>query len=286
MNALLLSVIIVFNTIQTMVVRSYGDRTKNGKYIFNSASIFCAAICCLISAGGKMKFTSESFVYGVAFAIAFGAAALFVFLAINEGSIALTTLVMSYSLLIPTFYGIIFLGDTLGALAIIGIVLLVFSLFFSNYEKKSEEDNSKITVKWLIYITIAFVGNGMCATIQKIQNIKMGGVGSNEFMFLAYLMFAAAMLVAALIKERETILPNLKSGGVFIGARGILNAITNLLVIFLNPRIAASIMFPIISAGGVLLTIIAAVAVYKEKMTRFQQIGVLLGILAIVFLNI
>ena len=286
MNGLLLGVSILSNTFQTMASRSYGMRAKNGKYIFNAIAFSLATLLCLIPAGGKMSFSLEVLPYSFFFALAFGSCTFFNFLALNEGPIALTTLISSYSLLIPTFYGIIFLGDSLGVLAIVGIVLLLFSLFFSNYKKRGQADTGKVTAKWIIYVSIAFVGNGMCSTVQKIQNIKMGGESKNEFMFLAYMVFALAMLVAAIIKERGTVISNVKVGGVFIAAVGIFNLVTNMLVMFLNARIAPSIMFPIISAGGVLLTIVAAVLVYKEKLTRFQQIGVVLGILAIVFLNI
>ena len=286
MNGLLLGVIILSNTFQTMASRSYGMRAKNGKYIFNAIAFSLATILCLIPAGGKMNFSLEVLPYSFFFALAFGSCTFFNFLALNEGPIALTTLISSYSLLIPTFYGIIFLGDSLGALAIVGIVLLLFSLFFSNYKKRCDGETGRVTVKWIIYVTIAFIGNGMCSTVQKIQNIKMGGESKNEFMFLAYMVFALAMLVAAIIKERETIISNVKVGGAFIAAVGVFNFITNMLVMFLNARIAPSIMFPIISAGGVLLTVVAAITVYREKLTRFQQIGVVLGILAIIFLNI
>ena len=286
MNGLLLGVSILSNTFQTMASRSYGMRAKNGKYIFNAIAFSLATLLCLIPAGGKMSFSLEVLPYSFFFALAFGSCTFFNFLALNEGPIALTTLISSYSLLIPTFYGIIFLGDSLGVLAIVGIVLLLFSLFFSNYKKRCDGETGRVTVKWIIYVTIAFIGNGMCSTVQKIQNIKMGGESKNEFMFLAYMAFALVMLVTALIKERGTVISNVKVGGVFIAAVGIFNLVTNMLVMFLNARIAPSIMFPIISAGGVLLTIVAAVLVYKEKLTRFQQIGVVLGILAIVFLNI
>ncbi len=286
MNGLLLGVIILSNTLQTMASRSYGLRSKNGKYIFNAVAFLLATLCCLVPAGGKLCFTLEVLPYSFFFALAFGSCTFFNFLALNEGPIALTVLITSYSLLIPTFYGIIFLGDSLGVLAIIGIVLLMFSLFFSNYKKRDSSDTGKISVKWLIYVIIAFVGNGMCSTVQKIQNIKMGGECKNEFMFLAYLMFAVVMIAASIMKERKTIIANVKAGYVFIVAVGVFNVVTNMLVMFLNSRISPSVMFPIISAGGVLFTIAAAVLVYKEKLTRFQQVGVVLGILAIVFLNI
>ena len=48
----------------------------------------------------------------------------------------------------------------------------------------------------------------------------------------------------------------------------------------------ASIMFPIISAGGIIGTSLVSVLFYKEKLTKMQYAGLVLGIGAIVLLNI
>lgn len=43
---------------------------------------------------------------------------------------------------------------------------------------------------------------------------------------------------------------------------------------------------PLISAGGILVTFLVALAFYKEKFTKIQLIGYLCGVLSVVFLNL
>jgi multidrug transporter EmrE-like cation transporter len=45
-------------------------------------------------------------------------------------------------------------------------------------------------------------------------------------------------------------------------------------------------MFPLISAGGLIVTFIVSRFFYKEKLTRTQLVGFLLGLFAVIFLNI
>lgn len=59
----------------------------------------------------------------------------------------------------------------------------------------------------------------------------------------------------------------------------------NYLVLVLSNKMPASVMFPVISAGGVLLSALVSVMIYKEKLSAWQWLGIILGIIAIVALN-
>ena len=67
---------------------------------------------------------------------------------------------------------------------------------------------------------------------------------------------------------------------------GVANGVVNLLVMVASLTIEKSVMFPLISAGGIVLTWIISVFLYKEKLSMKQNIGLVLGIVSIVFLNL
>jgi len=54
----------------------------------------------------------------------------------------------------------------------------------------------------------------------------------------------------------------------------------------LSGRMPVSLMFSLISAGGLLVTYIVSKFLYKETLTKTQFVGFLFGLLAVVFLNI
>lgn len=64
----------------------------------------------------------------------------------------------------------------------------------------------------------------------------------------------------------------------------VLNGLTNYGVIKLNEvKFPASIMFPIISAGSIILTFVCSFILFKEKLSKRQLIGASIGVVAIVF---
>ena len=57
-------------------------------------------------------------------------------------------------------------------------------------------------------------------------------------------------------------------------------------VMIRSGRLAVSLMFLLISAGGLVITYLVSRFIYKEKLTKIQFIGFVLGLSAVVFLNI
>ncbi len=203
-------------------------------------------------------------------------------MAVKTGSLALTSLITSYSLIIPTLYGIIFLKNPTGLLFYIGLFLLIASLFLVNFEKGEK----KITKKWLVFVSLAFVCNGLCSTIQNSQQIKFNGLYKSEFMFTVYLSVMVVMLISSLITEKTTPKERFNKLAFLALGCGLANAITNLFVMLLSTRLPTSIMFPIISAGSILATAFISFSIYKERFSKLQIIGIILGTASIVCLSI
>lgn len=284
MNALLLITVVTAVVLQSILQKQYNKRNRGqGIYIFNAVSPLCACLIFLLSSLKCFGFTATLIPYILGFSVSFGSAILFTFLAVREGSLSLTSLATSYSLIIPTLYGIFFLGETPDRFIYFGFAFLVLSLFLIN----SKKDDTKINFKWVVFIVIAFFGNGMCSVIQTAQQLRFNGGYKSEFMILALLTVSVFFFMLSLLKEKTQILTSLKSNAVFMVITGIANGIANLFVMLLISRkIEASIMFPIISGGGIILTCAVSVVFLKEKLTVRQYIGLIFGVASVVLMNI
>ena len=150
--------------------------------------------------------------------------------------------------------------------------------------KKGEK--RKITVKWGVYAFLAFVGNGGCSTVQKIQQVNCHGQYKSEFMMIAYLISVVVLLVMAICSERKQVVREIKDGWIFWLMCGLGNGLVNFLVLILTNRMPSSVMFPLISAGGILATFLVSLFIYKEKLSKFQNVGLVLGIISVIFLNV
>ncbi len=283
MNFLILSVIVLSVSSRNIFRKIYSDkRGKENIYIFNMVAAITSIIFFLLWSRGNLKFDLTTTLYAVGFGICFLTCMTGMGFAIKYGSLSLTSLVLSYSLIIPTLHGIIFLKEAVKPALIIGLLLLLASLYLIN---KSDE-KSKITLKWGVFALLAFLGNGGCSTVQKMQQVACGGNYKNEFMIFAMLVVAVVMAVKGLLIDRDFEQLSFKNGGICAPAYGCANALANLLVMVLSGLMSSSLMFPTISGGGIIVTWIVSKFFFKEKLTTMQNAGVILGIAAVVILSI
>ena len=282
-NILLLLTIVVFVSVQQVTKKAYNLKVSGGAMSYSAASCVAALVVFLITSGGKLTFSTEFLPYSLLFALSYSVTVVTGMLAIMVGPLSLTCLVTSFSLIVPTLYGIFVLQEPVSTNLFIGLGLLAAALVLINLEEKGEK---KITLKWAIYVILAFVGNGMCSTVQKVQQIQLAGQYKSEFMIVALIISAVAMGIFALCTEKRQILPNLKTGFWLYVICGLANGGANFLVIFLSSRMAASVMFPVISAGGIVLTFLISLFFYKEKLSKWQILGSALGLVSVIFLNL
>ena len=292
MNALYLILIIIGISAQSVLKKGYNRKYGGGVFVFSAITVLTACLFFAVKSGFSLNFDVEVLPYALGFAAAYCCASIFGFLAIMTGPLSLTSLASSYSLLIPTFWGIIFDKDPTSVWLYVGLGLLAASLVFINLKDKPKdvttEDHGevKMSLKWAIFVLIALVTNGACSTIQPAQSKLFEGAYDSAFMVISLAVVFVVLATLVLFKERHEILPSLKAGAPAMVLCGVANGVVNLLVMVASLTIDKSVMFPLISAGGIVLTWVISMFLYKEKLSMKQNIGLVLGIISIVFLNL
>lgn len=285
MQILLIALCTVTNTVQNVFRKQFSLRCQGGDYSFNALVAFFALLF-FVFTSGKISLNTEILPYSVGFAAVFALATVYLGMAIKTGSLAITSLIISYSLIIPTLYGLVFLNEKITPLKCGGILLLLISLFLVRAKADKEEKAAKPTVKWVVYLIIAFLSNGMCSVIQNAQQRKFDGAQNGSFMVLALIICTVFLLIVSLIAERKTIFNTLKKKIVLSAACGICNGATNYLVMTIIAVVASSVFFPVLSAGGLVLTFVISLVFYKEKFIPRQIAGLVCGLASLILLNI
>ena len=209
---------------------------------------------------------------------------IFSILAIKTGPLAISAFIYSCALIIPSLYGIIILDESVTIELVIGISLLLISLMFINLKKK--EETEKISSKWIICVILSFVGNGACSTVQKVQQLAFEGCYKIELMIVALAISLIVMIVSSIVTEKGKILLNIKKAFPWALYCGLANGAVNLFVLHMLNKLPSSVMFPVISAGEIVLTTSVSVFAYKEMLGKKQLIGLVIGIISLVFLNL
>ncbi|MBQ8345609.1 MAG: EamA family transporter [Clostridia bacterium] len=287
MTYLALAVTMLFLTGQNIVKEQYNKKCKGGTYFFTSV---CALFAMLFFASANRVWHLDPVFLLPAggFALSYAVATIGSLLAIKHGELATTSLILSYSLLIPTFYGLIFLGDEVSPFLVIGLILVAISLFLTNYKKQDKQaEKKKFSWVWLLFLVLGFLGNGMCTVVQKAAQNTYGNESIYLIMLLALGLVSGSMLIFSFAtKERAFRGEPLKKGWYLALGCGVMNGAVNLLVIFLNPRLAPSVLYPLLSAGSLIFVFLYSRFLLKEKFTPMQYVGFFAGVASVVFLNL
>ena len=268
---------------QQIAQKEYGRRAS-GTYTYPLIAVIAAIAVFFVTSGGVLEFRLDVSFYGVLFALGYCTSMVMGFLAIRTGSLSLSALIMQYSLIVPAIYGIVMLNEPIKFTLFIGLALLVVSLFLVNFNVK--EASVRPTLRWMLFAGLSFIGNGMCATVQKVQQVDFNGAYKSEFMIVGLSVAALILAILVLVTERKDFVSNLRRGGLISVGSGISNGACNFLIMVLAGLLPASIMYPVISAGGTIAISLTSLFIYREKLTKQQLVGLGLGVLAIIALNL
>lgn len=264
-------------------VKEYKTRTEG----YNLIMVFTALTIWAVAFFAEFSFDFKALPYSLIFGVGYVMACYGYLSAIRYGSVALSALFSKFSLIGATIWGLIFWNAKVTSLTIIGLVLAALSVFFCVYKK---EKNS-VNLKWLFFSACAFSGNVACTVIQKQEQMDFGGKYGNFFMFLSMLFAAVISFVLYLVKsginkpfegfkivKGNVLMPFLSGGS---------NYLMNLFVMTLaTSTLNPAFIYPTISVVGISITTLASVFLFKEKPTRIQWVGIILGTIACVILSL
>ncbi len=288
-------------------------RTHAAVELFNGATTLVSTLAALIlcAAQGAFALPPSGILTAAGFGVIFSATVFFNLVALDHGPLSITNLIINFSLVVPLVYGFAFLGEPLTPLRMVGIgVLAVCMLLFCNPFEKAPAELSGAPVHkkgraltWILLTMAAFVTNGMLMVIQKNYALETDNAYAQSFLLYSYL-FATltSVLLAVLLKlirrggkesapaERE---------GAPAGARrfwlmmiglslfvGVSNFLLNFAVILLATRMDAAIVYPVIQGGGPVIVTLVSWFLFRERLDPPKLLGVVLGCVGIVLLNV
>lgn len=286
MAYLLTLLCVVTLTIQSVAIKEYNKNAKNGPVTFSVMKVFVAFLFFLAMALiKKVSFDAEIVPYSLLFALCYGCSMVGYVLAICCGPLSISAVIKSYALIIPTLFGVFVWDEKLVWYQYIGFACILISLFLVRGDNSNEE--TKLSLKWLIFIMISFFGEGFCSVTQKTQQKIFEGKHDSAFMVFALLAVIVVFSVYVFLRERKDFKQNFKAGLLPCLYGGIGNGATNLIVLVVPAvLIPAAVFFPVLSAGQIVVTSLLSVLVYKEKLIPRQVGAILFGVAAIVLLNI
>ncbi len=287
MNIGLLIIIakIFINQGEAMLVKNYGKKHGSGGMFFNAIICLFAMIYFIASDKGGIEIPQKILYLGLANGILYALGFYAAYVAFRKGSFGLTRLITSFGLIITILYGVLILGEPLTPLMIIAIVMIFVSVFLMNYQPGSAKEN-KFSVIWIISVLGIVLTNCGIAIMGRSQFGIFGDAYNNEFLMISLAGATIYLLIMGIIFERDSFKKTMKSGFLYGASAGILNGINNLLGLIAYNYINITVSSPISTGAGMAVSFLVSVIIYKEKFTRNQIISAIIGVIAVVLMNI
>lgn len=286
-EVLFLSVASLTMSLQNVFKRGF---TKNCPLFFSFCTSVFALLVFVVTSGFNLSFDAELLKYAITMGLCYAVCTVTLTIAFKIGNLSLSGLIISASLIIPTLYGIFFLKNSVSVFFVIGLFVLAGALVLVNIGNKEESEPQQekrgVSVKWLVFILIASITNGACSILQTAQQTAYSGSKKSELMIIVFSIASVCILAASLITERGKIKEGVKQSLVLGGGSGVMNGLLNLFVMLSLEVTSASVVFPVISGVSLLVTFVIATLFFKEKQTKIQYVGYVIGLVSVVLLNL
>jgi len=282
MGEILLMLDVLIQQGESIVVKEYGKRHAVGGMFFNAIICLFALVFFFVTDKNGLFFASKELIaYGSVSCLMYATGFYTMYAALKVGSFVATKLLASFSGVITIVYGIAILHEDVSAFTYIGIVLFFVSMFMINYKKYDSTEEKGFSVKWFVLVVLTVITNGMIGVITREQQLFFNSAYDNEFMILSFGGAFLFLLCFSLITERRSFAYILKHGLPYGVAGGLLNGGKNLLNLVLYNFIPIAIVTPLRTGLGFILSFILSVFLYKEKFTKLQFAGVMLGTVSV-----
>lgn len=290
---LFLSLAVAF--IASITKKYYTDKNItdiSGCFVFNAVNFFVAAVV-LLCWGGFGESSLFTILLGILFGAVTALGGITNVVALQCGPMSYTQVIISFSTLISALSGVMFYDESLGWAQIVGMIFMLISFALAAEKGNGEK---RANLKWLVVCFVAFVATGGIGVMQKVHQSSIYKNELNAFLIIAFLSATifCSLLVVFLKQRQDKFVSESKKERtdkkqlllmlcvMLIG--GVCTGLNHKFNLYLSGVMDSAVFFPIVNGGGLVLATLAAVLLFKEKLSKKQWIGVVLGIVSVVFL--
>ncbi len=293
MNYILLTVSVISTMISGIINSTYGKKKAHNEADFQLlnliSSVFSMVIILItalvMSAEAPSLFTLG---LGLVFGTVTALGTVFTVKALSIGPVSYTTLITTASMIIPALSGWAFFNEEIGVVKILGILLMLVSVALSVLNK--DEDKRRATAKWL---ALALTAGAFVGLVGVIQKTHQSSAHSGELMYFLVIAFAFSSIYSAFMllkKRRKNIKPQVslsprKSTVYLFPLLGVTVAISNMINLYLSGVLSSIVFFPVVNGSNLLLMLIVSVVLFRERLSKTQWAGFVIGCGAIALLQ-
>lgn len=261
--------------LQKKYQKTAGTSIKAG-LLYNALTGSFSAIMFLIINRFEIKLTGFSVLMAAIFATVVMLYIFIGFKIMEKGNMSLYTLfLMSGGMTVPYIFGVLFLNEELTLLRTLGLVAIIAAIAISN------SGEGKPDKKQLMLCLAVFILNGVSSVTSKVHQISPASeiVTSPDFAFIV-MMFKAIICSVVLLVSGKRMTTNkaeklpIKPIILIVLLAAVSDGLTYMLQLIGATTLPATVLYPFVTGGSVILTSFAGVFVFKEKLSARQLAGI------------
>ena len=177
------------------------NRYSSNSAIFNAIKACTALVLFVLIAAFGFTLHLPTILFGILYGASMCISMYAGYQALCLGSMALTSMLVSFSVIIPMIFGITVGNETLKSMQYPALAFLFLAIILTNADKIKQKKNTQMRYGlWLMFVGITFVCNGICSILQKQHQTLYPEAYSKEFMLFAMLLCSLIFSISALRK--------------------------------------------------------------------------------------
>ena len=259
------------------------------RFLFNCVvSISCATSLFLIS--GVPKISGFTLMLGILFGLITFVQFVFILMSYEFGPFSYTSVIISLSMVIPALSVYFIWGEKIAPVQIAGMLLMLVCFSLSVDFGK---DSKKASGVWFLFVFLAFLTTGFIGIMQTWHQSseykdELDGFLTTAFLF-SFIFSALGFIVTVLLQRKRKTLKPIRADlspliVILMALCGIFAAANNKLNLYLSGVMDSAVFFPIVNGGGMLLSAMVSLFIFKEKFTRQKWLGIIIGITAVIMI--
>lgn len=242
---------------------------------YNALNGLFTAIVFWALSGFQFEFSWFSVILAFSMALCCAAYSLVGFRVLRAGNMAIYSLfLMSGGMLLPYFFGILFLEEELTIFRIIGVIVILLAVVISN---KSKE---KLPLAFLVLCMAVFALNGSVSIISKCHQINTTFAPVSSISFIMYSGIGRCLFsLAALLCMKGNGKPaafSSKKVVLLIVASAFIGGLSYMFQLIGAKELPATVLYPMVTGGSIIFSAFAEKVFFKGKLTKYQIISVIL----------
>lgn len=279
-----------FVTLGSVGVRLFEQRVqKNRRDLMAFATTYVLLGGLLFLLGSRMAFptTAGGWLLAVLYGICYSMANIGSCESYLRGPMSLTSVITNCSVLIPIVFGCVAYHEAMTLPHLIGIAFLIGMFVLTGLGSGGGE--REVTPSWFLTVLMSFLGSGICAIITVLYSRMADGAGRNGFLAMGFFCSAAILLAYVLHLAPAAAGEPLPLSWGFAWTSGLTALscfISNGLMLRLSAMMNTTVLYPLYNGLNVVLLTVVSCLAFRERMTRRKLMILLVGICAIVLMNL